>query len=286
MKPGGTAGAGYEDGGLSVAALALVTVVAVLGWVVLALQATGNDLLRRSAEERAARAEAMEVVAEIVELLESDSTPTAHSFHDPLWKSPPEGVELADVTAREPAWVSERVYLNVNTAPRRHLEAVAAGRLPPERSVKQVLAPVFAARRRAEQLTAETLRLALGRDHRVLAPVFTAEPLLNVNTASRSALEGVLAEAAEAAEIAEIAETGRLRDCLFRAREQGELDRDDLEVLLGAETADRLRTVLGVRTLVIRALIPGGARRYEADIAWIPAPERRYRVLSFSEVRE
>ncbi|MFP4206748.1 MAG: hypothetical protein ACLFSP_11615 [Spirochaetaceae bacterium] len=283
MKPGGTAGAGYEDGGLSVAALALVTVVAVLGWVVLALQATGNDLLRRSAEERAARAEAMEVVAEIVELLESDSTPTAHSFHDPLWKSPPEGVELADVTAREPAWVSERVYLNVNTAPRRHLEAVAAGRLPPERSVKQVLAPVFAARRRAEQLTAETLRLALGRDHRVLAPVFTAEPLLNVNTASRSALEGVLAEAAEAAEIAE---TGRLRDCLFRAREQGELDRDDLEVLLGAETADRLRTVLGVRTLVIRALIPGGARRYEADIAWIPAPERRYRVLSFSEVRE
>ncbi|MFP4613932.1 MAG: hypothetical protein ACLFM5_11110 [Spirochaetaceae bacterium] len=283
MKPGGTAGAGYEDGGLSVAALALVTVVAVLGWVVLALQATGNDLLRRSAEERAARAEAMEVVAEIVELLESDSTPTAHSFHDPLWKSPPEGVELADVTAREPAWASERVYLNVNTAPRRHLEAVAAGRLPPERSVKQVLAPVFAARRRAEQLTAETLRLALGRDHRVLAPVFTAEPLLNVNTASRSALEGVLAEAAEAAEIAE---TGRLRDCLFRAREQGELDRDDLEVLLGAETADRLRTVLGVRTLVIRALIPGGARRYEADIAWIPAPERRYRVLSFSEVRE
>ncbi|MFP4705263.1 MAG: hypothetical protein ACLFMV_10705 [Spirochaetaceae bacterium] len=283
MKPGGTAGTGYEDGGLSVAALALVTVVAVLGWVVLALQATGNDLLRRSAEERAARAEAMEVVAEIVELLESDSTPTAHSFHDPLWKSPPEGVELADVTAREPAWVSERVYLNVNTAPRRHLEAVAAGRLPPERSVKQVLAPVFAARRRAEQLTAETLRLALGRDHRVLAPVFTAEPLLNVNTASRSALEAVLAEAAEAAEIAE---TGRLRDCLFRAREQGELDRDDLEVLLGAETADRLRTVLGVRTLVIRALIPGGARRYEADIAWIPAPERRYRVLSFSEVRE
>lgn len=283
MKPGGTAGTGYEDGGLSVAALALVTVVAVLGWVVLALQATGNDLLRRSAEERAARAEAMEVVAEIVELLESDSTPTAHSFHDPLWKSPPEGVELADVTAREPAWASERVYLNVNTAPRRHLEAVAAGRLPPERSVKQVLAPVFAARRRAEQLTAETLRLALGRDHRVLAPVFTAEPLLNVNTASRSALEAVLAEAAEAAEIAE---TGRLRDCLFRAREQGELDRDDLEVLLGAETADRLRTVLGVRTLVIRALIPGGARRYEADIAWIPAPERRYRVLSFSEVRE
>lgn len=282
MSSRGGAACGFVSGTALIVLPALVLLAVASS---AALQAA-ESYLQRTGAHRRAREQAREGVLEVIELIQADETPEAHSRHDPLWTRRPPGVEI---TGALPAGrcvpglrcFSRYAYVNVNGASVSRLEAVAEARLPVDAPPGRVLEPVLAARRRGELLSPASLRLALGAHHEVLAPVLTAQALVNVNTAPPAALEEVIASEAPAVD------ARRAVRRIVEARERAEILRGDLPALLSVEADARLLSFLGVRSFTLRLLIARGGRSYEAVLARVPDPVGTdgVQVLRFAEVR-
>lgn len=286
-RPSGRDAGGGADAGGFISGTALLVLPALVLLAVassVAIQA-GEKYLQRVRADRRARGEARAAVVEVIELMQADATPAAHSRHDPLWRRPPPGVEItgvlpADRCAPGLQCFSRYAYVNVNAAPATLLEAVAGARLPVDVVPGPVLDPVFAARRRGEHLTPASLRLALGAHYEALTPVLTAHALVNVNTAPPDVLADAIA--AEAPAVDARSALRRIRE----AREREEIRRGELPALLAVEADARVLSVLGVRSFTLRLLISRGGRSFEAVLARVaePAGTEGVQVLRFAEV--
>ena len=280
-------GLGPDAGGfISGTALLVLPALVLLAVATSVALQTGETYLQRAGAYRRARGEARAAVVEVIELMQADATPGAHSPHDPLWRRRPPGVEITGVLpegrcAPGLPCFSRYAYVNVNTAPVTLLEDVAGARLPVGVAPGSVLAPVFAARRRGEMLTPASLRLALGAHHDALTPVLTAHALVNVNTAPPDVIAEVIAVEAPAVDA-----RSALRRILD-ARERGEILRGDLPAILSVGADAWVLSVLGVRSFTLRLLVSRGGRRFEAILARIPDPAGTdgVQVLRFAEVR-
>lgn len=282
-SPGPGPAAGGFISGTALLVLPALVVLAVATSV--AIQ-TGEKYLQRAGARRRARGEARAAVVEVIELMQADATPGAHSRHDPQWRRRPPGVEITGVLPRGRCMpglpcFSRYAYVNVNTAPVTLLETVAGARLPVGVAPGPVLAPVLAARRRDELLTPSSLRLALGAHHDALTPVLTAHALVNVNTAPPEVIADTIA--VEAPEV----DAGSALRRILDARERGEILRGDLPALLSVEADAPVMSVLGVRSFTLRLLILRGGRSFEAVLARVPGPAGTdgVQVLRFAEVR-
>jgi hypothetical protein len=287
-RPAGPgSGLGTDAGGFisGTALLVLPALVLLAAATSVAIQ-TGETYLQRAGAYRRARGEARAVVIEVIELMQADATPGAHSRHDPLWRRRPPGVEITGVLPRGRCvpglqCFSRYAYVNVNTAPVTLLETVAGARLPVGVASGPVLAPILAARRRGEMLTPASLRLALGAHHDALTPVLTAHALVNVNTAPPDVIADAIAVEAPAVDA-----RSALRRILD-AREREEILRGDLPALLSVEADARVLAFLGVRSSALRVLVSRGGRSFEAVLARIPDPAGTdgVQVLRFAEVQ-
>ncbi len=273
-------------GFISLAALLVLPAVVLLAVASSVALQSGESYLRRAVAERRVREQARVAVLEVIELMRADATPQAHSRHDPLWRRRPRGVEITAVLPPERCVVGLRcfsryAYINVNAAPVTRLETVARARLPIDAPSAAVLEPILSARRAEELLSPASLRFALGTYHEALAPVLTARPLVNVNTAPPAVIEEVIA--AEAPTVDSPRALGRV----LHARERAEISREDLPALLAVDEEARVLSFLGVRTLTLGLLIARGDRRYEAVLARVPdaVSAGGVQVLRFSEVR-
>lgn len=280
-------GLGPDAGGfISGTALLVLPALVLLAVATSVALQTGETYLQRAGARRRARGEARAAVVEVIELMQADASPGAHSRHDPLWRRRPPGVEITGVLPEDrcapglPCF-SRYAYVNVNAAPVTILEDVAEARLPVGVAPGPVLEPVLAARLRGELLTPASLRLALGAHHDALTPVLTAHALVNVNTAPPDVIADVIAVEAPAVDARSALR--RIRE----ARERGEIRREDLPALLAVGADARVLSVLGVRSLTLRLLIFRGGRRFEAVLARVPDPAGTddVQVLRFAEVR-
>jgi hypothetical protein len=176
---------------------------------------------------------------------------------------------------------SRYAYLNVNAAPLRSLEAVAAARLPGPAAVGRLIAHIDDARARGELLSDAALRLALGEVWRAVTPIITAEPVVNANTAPPGILEALLADEMPNADSRVLVER------ILAVREERELGDEDLAALRGSRGAERLDAVVGVRALTYRLLVEVDGRGFEAILARVPrsGAAAEYRVVRFAEVR-
>jgi hypothetical protein len=279
---GDVRGGGY----ISVAALIVLPAVVLLAVASSVALQSGERYLRRVVADRRVREQARAAVIEVIELMRADATPQAHSRHDPLWRRRPHGVEITAILPHERCvaglrCLSRYAYVNVNVAPVSLLETVVGARLPMDARSAAVLEPILTARRAGELFSPESLRFALGTDHQALAPVLTAHPLVNVNTAPAAVIEKVLASEAPTADVS------RALGRVLHARERAEIVREDLPELLAVDEEARVLSFLGVRSFTLGLLIARGDRRYEAVIARIPdaVGAGGLQVLRFSEVR-
>lgn len=275
-----------EGGFISGAALLVFPALVLLAVASSVALEAGESYLERARADRRAREKARAAVLEVVELMQADATPAAHSRHDPLWQRRPPGVEITEILPRGRCAIglqcfSRYAYVNVNAAPVTLLETIAAARLPVDVPSGPLLEPVLAARRRAEPLSPASLRLAFGERYERLAPVLTAHALVNVNTAPALVIEEVIVTEAPAVD------TGRALGRILGARERAEILRGDLPGLLAVGADARVLSFLGVRSYTLRLLIARGGRHYEAVLARVPEPVGAdgVQVLRFAEVR-
>ena len=277
---------GTDDGFIAAGALVAVAAAVCVLLAASALLETASSYLARSAAGRRTRQEARALVETVLSRLERDPTPAGDSVHDPLWTELPQGVTVSEPLPEHRCIAGLRcrsryAYLNVNAAPLRSLEAVAAARLRDPGSAERFIDHVDAARVRGELLSDAALRLALGEAWRAVTPVITAEPVVNANTAPPGVLEALLAEAMPHADSRVLAER------ILAAREEQELGEEDLVALTGSGGTERLDAVLGVRALTYRLLIEVDGRGFEAILARVPRPgaAEEYRVVRFAELQ-
>ncbi len=269
-----------DAGSLSLVAALVLPSLLVASISVGGLLLAGETWVSRITGEQDARGEALETVEEALALLERDSSPAAHSRHDPLWRRGWPDTEVTEISAevRSPredgrlARSGDRYgfddgyrLVNVNTASQERMLAVAAARLPAGVRPRVALERVFRARARGESFTPESLQLALSDHYLDLHPVLTARPPINANTAPRERLHSVLEYAGYAGNHNAVVSR------IIAARRENEIDVYDLrEMLIELGVGEPVLHLLGVRSQGARLHIEKRGRSYEAVIVWVP----------------